>query len=89
MESREIAEMNSNLEKNATLNTDVNDVQNDVAAPAETPAAISKLRLFSISTSSTPAVNNPRIAPPSSTSPVFLRFISAIPFGQSISVNLD
>jgi len=39
MESREIAEMNSNLEKNATLNTDVNDVQNDVAAPAETPAA--------------------------------------------------
>ena len=34
-------------------------------APAETPIAPSKLILFSIKTSITPAVNIPRIAPPS------------------------
>ena len=43
-------------------------------SPAETPTAPSKARSSpsSMSTSRTPAVNRPRMAPPSMTSPVFI-----------------
>lgn len=58
-------------------------------APAETPTAPSKTMFCSIITSMTPAVNKPRIAPPSITNPCFMGiFLSVREFLSYPSTNL-